>query len=106
LPAADLNVPDEDRDTRVRRMALTRAEFLRTLPRASPAMDCRVEDSRIELSDATRRVLITLGPERTRVLGSLVLPETEVRLRFEGFCERDREAFLERFDLAFRRGGG
>lgn len=87
-------------------MALTHVEFLRNLPRAAPGMACSVEDSRLELSAPPRRVLITLGTERTRTLGSLVLPETEVRLRFEGFHEGEREVFLERFDLAFRRGGG
>jgi len=99
-------VPDDARDTQVRRMALTHAEFLRTLPRAAPGMDCRIQGTEIELAAPPRRVRITLGPEHTRTLGALALPETEIHLRWEGFSPAERAAFLARFDLAFRRGGG
>jgi hypothetical protein len=99
-------MPENGPDTLVRRMALTHAEFLRTLPRAAPGMDCRIQGAEIQLSAPPRRVLITLDAERTRTLGSLLLPETEVHLRWEGFSPAEREAFLARFDLAFRRGGG
>lgn len=87
-------------------MALTHAEFLRSLPSAAPGMENRVHGSEIELSAPPRRVVISLGPEQCRRLGALALPDTEVRLRFEGFSHQERQAFLERFDLAFRRGGG
>jgi len=90
----------------VRRMALTHREFLRSLPGAAPGMESRVSGSEIELSSPPRRVVISLGPEQYRRLGALALPEIEVRLRFEGFSVQDRQAFLDRFDLAFRRGGG
>jgi hypothetical protein len=99
-------MPESGPDTLVRRMALTHAELLRSLPRAAPGMECRIQGAEIELAAPPRRVLITLGPERTRALGSLVLPETEVHLRWEGYSPAEREAFLVRFDLAFRRGGG
>jgi hypothetical protein len=99
-------MPDAEWPTRVRRMALTHAEFLRSLPRAAPHMGRRIDGAEIELSDPPRRVVISLGPEQSRRLGALALPETEVRIRLEGFSGQERQAFLERFDLAFRRGGG
>ena len=105
-PVADLSSPDADRPELVRRMALTHRDFLRSLPGAAPGMESRINGPEIELSAFPRRVLISLGPEECRRLGALALPETEVRLRFEGFSEQQRQAFLERFDLAFRRGGG
>jgi hypothetical protein len=97
---------EADRYTRTLRMALTHAEFLRSLPRAAAGMERRVEGAKIELSDPPRRVIISLGPERSRRLGALALPETEVRLSLEGFSREERLAFLDRFELAFRRGGG
>ena len=99
-------MPDAEWPTRVRRMALTHAEFLRSLPRAAPGMERRINGNVVELSAPPRRVVISLGPEQSRRLGALALPETEVRLRLEGFSVQERQAFLERFDLAFRRGGG
>lgn len=93
-------------ETLTRRMSLTHEEFLRSLARAAPGMICRVDGAEIELSSPQRRVVISLGPEQIRRLGALALPETEVRLRLEGFSGQERQAFLGRFDLSFRRGGG
>jgi hypothetical protein len=87
-------------------MALTHAEFLRSLPAAAAGMECRIEGARILLQDPPRRVEIRLGPEGSLALGSLRLPQTEVELRLEGFSPQAREAFLRRFALAFQRGGG
>lgn len=90
----------------VRPMGLTHVEFMRSLPAAVEGMDCRVEGPHIEITDAVRRIEIRLGPEQMRYLGSLVLPQTQVNLSFEGFSEEQRKDFLRRFDLAFQRGGG
>lgn len=87
-------------------MGLSHAEFLRSLPAAIGDMDCRVEGPNIQISESERRVEIQLGPERHRRLGSLVLHQTRVSLRFEGFSEEERARFLRRFDLAYQRGGG
>jgi len=89
-----------------RDMALTHAEFLRSLPNAAPGMKLEKTDGVIQLYDPPRRLRIELGPERRHRLGSLTLPRTSIRLLFEGFSETERTAFLERFDLAYRRGGG
>ena len=92
--------------TLVRRMTITRVEFLRCLPRAAPGMKQHIEGARIRLEDSARRVGIDLGHQGEHSIGSLVLPQTEVRLQFEGFSGSEREAFLKRFDLAYQRGGG
>jgi hypothetical protein len=90
----------------VRPMGLTHVEFMRSLPAAVEGMDCRVDGRHIVISDSTRRIMIRLGPEQVRRLGSLALPQTQVNLSFEGFSEEQRKDFLRRFDLAFQRGGG
>ncbi len=46
----------------------------------------------------------TLTP--VRLGGLLELPRARVTLTFAGLSERERNAFLDRFDLAFQRGGG
>jgi hypothetical protein len=87
-------------------MALTHGEFLRSLPHAAGGMAIKADGARIRLSDPPRRVLIELGPEQRLTLGALTLPQTDVRLFFQGFSEAERLEFLRRFDLAYRRGGG
>jgi hypothetical protein len=89
-----------------RLMGLSHQEFLRSLPAAAAGMECRVEGADILLSAPEGRVRIELGPERQMRLGSLLLPQTPVRLSFDGFTGESREAFLRRFDVAFQRGGG
>jgi hypothetical protein len=107
LPAAEPPLSKPQRWYRLERcMGLTHAEFLRTLPTAAPGMSIQADKGCIRLSDPPRLVLVELGPETRRTLGSLVLPETSVRLSFEGFSAEQREVFLRRFDLAYRRGGG
>ena len=61
----------------------------------------------MEVGDSTRGLTIRLRdlPPR-RLSGLLSLPRIEVTLTFRGHTPEARQAFLERFDLAFRRGGG
>lgn len=89
-----------------RQMSISHGEFMRSLPSAAPGLTLEVANGVIRLSDPPRLVCIELGPEEEFTLGSLVLPRTRVRLAFEGFSEEARRAFLDRFDLAYRRGGG
>jgi hypothetical protein len=92
--------------TLVRRMALNRTEFLRSFPAAAGSLPWRIEGSRILVEDAPRLLEISLSPQSPRSMGALVLPQTDVSLRFEGFTTEAVDAFLRRFDLAFQRGGG
>jgi hypothetical protein len=94
-------------DSVVKDMAITRRECLRDLPTAVPGADFRVEDACVEIGDAEKGVTIRLRdlPPR-RLSGLLSLTRTEVTLSFRGHAPDERRAFLDRFDLAYRRGGG
>jgi hypothetical protein len=90
----------------VREMAVSHAEFLRTLPAAFPADACRVSGSEITCEEEGRRLVIRLGPEREQRFGSLTLPMTTVEMEFTGCSEEQAKRILVRFDACFRRGGG
>lgn len=90
----------------MRRMALTHVEFMRSLPAAVEGWTRGVEGPRILLTRDSHRVEINLGQEGERRIGSLRLPQIDVELRFFGFDDDARRAFLKRFDLAYQRGGG
>jgi len=92
----------------VRRMAISHAEFLRSLIPLKKYYQYQIdaEQKRIVISDGPRRVEIQLGPQTSQRLGSLHMPATEVALSFHGFTPNERVRFCSRFDLCFRRGGG
>lgn len=56
--------------------------------------------------DGEKRLEITLGPERTRQIGRLSVPVTDVRLEFSGYTEAEAEDALKLFDRMFQKGGG
>ena len=88
-------------------MGLDHVEFFRSLP---PAIDHRpyTRDGNRVLVDIGegRRVEIELSAERVRAIALLRIPVTDVTLRLHGFDQPASDHFIERFDLAFRRGGG
>jgi hypothetical protein len=49
---------------------------------------------------------IRLSNTRSRSLGRLRLPVSNVEVMTLGYGEAEHDAFLERFHLVFRRGGG
>ena len=89
-------------------MAISHAEFLRSLIPLKRYYQYQIdaEQNRVVIHDGPRRVEIQLGPEQSQRLGSLHMPETEVRLTFHGYTPSELEGFHTRFDLCFRRGGG
>ncbi len=89
-----------------REMSISHEDFFRLLPRALGDMPFSRRGSRIEARSGKRRVCIEAGPESRRRLGSLELPVTRVRISLSGFLPAEQAAFLARFDLAYRRGGG
>ena len=56
--------------------------------------------------DDEKRLEITLGPERTRQIGRLSVPVTDVRMEFSGYTEAEAEDALKLFDRMFQKGGG
>lgn len=87
-------------------MAVTRDEFLRTLPRALGTDAYAVDGSRVVLEDAGRRLEITLTERPVRRIAGLALPVTGVRLAFAGYGAAEAERALARFERHFQRGGG
>ncbi|HET8542559.1 MAG TPA: hypothetical protein VFL83_21975 [Anaeromyxobacter sp.] len=89
-----------------REMACTREDLLRWLPAASGHAPARVEGDAIVLSVAGGEVRIGARERPPRRIALLDLPVLAVSFRFEGVDPAAREAFLARFDLYTRRGGG
>ena len=89
-----------------REMGLTHEEFFRELPAALAHREFVVESNRVSVDLERGSLVITLGSEQTRRIAALRLPCTVVDFAFEGVEEIEREHFMQRFDLCFRRGGG
>ncbi|MCU7934920.1 MAG: hypothetical protein KZQ99_08580 [Candidatus Thiodiazotropha sp. (ex Dulcina madagascariensis)] len=91
-----------------RTMAITHAEFLRSLQPLKQHYRYRVDDEgkRVVISDHRLSVEIRLGTERESELGALKMPSTRVELILRGEDSCETERFWSRFDLCFRRGGG
>ncbi len=85
---------------------MSHAEFYRSLPAAIAHREHRIRDDAIEVGLDPGRVRIELGPERARAIASLRIPYTEVSFEFHDLSDAQREAFMTRFELYFRRGGG
>ena len=89
-----------------RRMAIDHAEFRRCLAPLARRYPITEQEGEIHLQLPVGRARLRLGPEQTRHLGSLTLPQTDVTLLLEGVPPAEAEAFLAAFDRAFQRGGG
>ena len=89
-----------------REMGLTHAEFFRTLPAAMGGQDYVVAGSRVSVENGDRRLTISLDPEGERRIALLRLPVTRVTFEFSGYTQQDIDAFMQRFERRFQRGGG
>ncbi len=89
-----------------RRMAIDHAEFRRCLAPLARRYPLAEQNGEIHLQLPAGRVRLCLGPEQTRRLGSLTLPQTDVTLLLECVPAAEAEVFLAAFERAFQRGGG
>ncbi len=89
-----------------REMGCTREDLLRWLPEATGHAPARVEGDAVVLSVAGGEVRIAARVRPPRRIGLVSLPVLAVSFRFDGLDDAAREAFLARFDLYTRRGGG
>ncbi len=89
-----------------RELACTREDLLRWLPDATDRAPARVEGDAIVLSVGSGEVRITTRVRPPRRIALVALPVLAVSFRFDGVDATGREAFLARFDLYTRRGGG
>ena len=87
-------------------MGLSHREFFASLATLAREVPCQVSDSGAILEYDSGEIHIGLGPESQRQLGLMKLPQTWVSLEFRNLSKAQRAMFLERFDLAFHRGGG
>jgi len=91
-----------------RRMSISAAEFLRQLERALDGLCWRRTapgEAKVEVTGG--HLVLHWQPAPPRRLGRLSLPVLELTLTFPPACpEAARNTFLQRFDLAFQRGGG
>ena len=87
-------------------MTISRDEFLRILPGAVGGADHQVGDALVEGRARECGWRIELAPMPELRIGLLALARHRVTIAFKGCSEADRAAFLARFELHFRRGGG
>ena len=87
-------------------MSINHGDFFRLLDRALEgyAYETTVDSATIHLKPGI--VHIHLHPQTEHRIASLVLPSTVVEFTIENVPEAEREAFFEKFELSFRRGGG
>jgi hypothetical protein len=87
-------------------MAVTHADFFRSLPNALDGEICTITGTHVVLQSNAGIWTIDLGAEGERRIALLAVPATPVTLTFDGYSDIDRQDALERFDRAFQRGGG
>ena len=96
----------DDSHTVSREMGCSHAEFRRTLQRTYADRQVNWLEDGAEIMSGGGSVQVRIGPERTRRIGLLALPSTRISLQFKGLSAAQRAAFMEHFELYFRRGGG
>lgn len=87
-------------------MALTHAEFFRSLAAALAGRLYVVQHQGVVISEDGRCVAVTLSNEEGRPIGALRLPVTRAEFVFSGYTRADAEAFMEHLSRYFQRGGG
>lgn len=87
-------------------MALTHADFFRTISCALGTEDFERTDTGVVLADGDRRLEITLGSERIRKIALMKIPACDVRLEFSGYTGAECRAALHLFNRMFQKGGG
>ena len=94
------------KDTFVREMSISHSDFFRLLPKAVKSYPYQQQDKEIKISLDGDEICITLSEERSRKIGSLTLPVTDVAFQVKNVAENTRNEFFKQFDRAYQRGGG
>ena len=89
-----------------RQMGMTHKEFMRTLPAAVSPLSAHRRPGGGVVRHPAGEIRIGLQQEPERRIAALSLPVLLVSFRFSGLDRAQRATFMERFDLAFHRGGG
>ena len=98
----------DDQDVKVTKiMAATPSEFASGLARLAEGQLIRNANGDAEFPWAGGIVRISYTQQEGRRLSPLLtMPRSEVTFRFQDIESADREAFIEKFDKVFQRGGG
>ena len=87
-------------------MGLTHREFYRSFAKLAGDDAWQVADGVVTLDHACGPIKIYLEPERRRTIAMVSLPATTLRFEFTQHDAAEVDAFMQRFDRCFRRGGG
>ena len=88
-------------------MSMTLADFHRNLKVLAPEHTMGPQQKKIRLDLDGASAEIRFESMDTKTYGTLLnIPRARVTLDFDDSSPEARQAFLERFDFAFRRGGG
>lgn len=87
-------------------MGVTHAEFFRVLPAVLAGFRWCREGDTVHAERNGRRLTIRVGPERERRIALLAIPVTDVVVEFERWPEAQVDAFMDHYEVRFRRGGG
>ena len=90
----------------IRDMSITHDEFFRLLPKALKNRRYEILNNVVHVTLAHGNITISLSPQTSRELGSLVLPVTRINFAIKNCPEVVRLKFFEDFDLAYQKGGG
>jgi hypothetical protein len=87
-------------------MTIAREAFLRALPAAVGYAPFAVDGSEIRPVDPAEGWRIVATPLSDLRLGMIALPRHRVAIHLTGYDDARRRAFVERFELHYRRAGG
>lgn len=87
-------------------MGLSHRDFFRSFAAVAGDAAWEREDDVVTLHHPGGPIKIYLGPERRRKIARVSLPATTLRFEFLQHEQCEVDAFMQRFDLCFRRGGG
>ena len=91
---------------RIHLMSLSEVEFFRILPVAVTPCRYTVAADTVVVQCPQGMAHIRISAEAPRRIASLSFPVLKVAIEFTEMSEPESQAFLERFDRAFHRGGG
>ena len=87
-------------------MSITLADFQRSIKVLAPDRTMGPEEKAVSLDLEGASAEVRFEAIESKAHGLLVIPRARVTLDFDESSSEARQAFLERFDFAFRRGGG
>ncbi len=88
-------------------MGISHDDFFRVFPTVVTAARWRRDGLSIHVEWPHGACLVaTVSAQKQRRIASLSLPYVDIDFVFRGMAGGERDAFLERFDRAFHKGGG